>query len=66
MESRSSTIRSQGCHNRLLPTIMKTITIIAIIIIIYNLARHPLSVIRAFEAQVPENIVNTMQYLLVE
>ena len=39
---------------------------IAIIIIIYNLAQHLLSVIRAFEVQVPENIVNKMQYLLVE
>ena len=46
---------------------MKIITtIIAIITIINNLAHHLVSVLCAFEAQVPENVVHKMQHLLVE
>ena len=45
---------------------MKIITIIAIITIVKNLAHHLVSVLCAFEAQVPENVVHKMQHLLVE
>jgi len=45
---------------------MKIITIISIITIVNNLAQHLVSVLCAFEAQVPENVVHKMQHLLVE
>jgi hypothetical protein len=45
---------------------MKIITIISIITIVYNLAQHLVSVLCAFEAQVPKNVVHKMQHLLVE
>ena len=45
---------------------MKIITIISIITIVNNLAHHLVSVLCAFKAQVPENVVHKMQHLLVE
>ena len=59
-------IRAQGCHNWILPTIMKIIIKIAIVTILYDLALHLLSIICTFEAQVPGNANNKMQHLLVE
>ena len=45
---------------------MKIITIISIITIVNNLAQHLVSVLCAFDAQVPKNVVHKMQHLLVE
>ena len=51
-----SSIHSQECYNRLVPTIRKLFTSIAVITIVYNLAQHLLNVICAFEAQVQEDL----------